>query len=527
MNRLWTLMATCIILLVTESSAFAMTFMEPVKVMHTRYDVTTQRVRGTAFLKTADLDGTELVFSVHDEGEFEQNYVSMESADGETVYLTFPVGMWFQVKEFRTEFPERKLWLVQIGVGVNVGTCETMCLIGRHGDTYVKYVTLEDVQEEGLYGYGAWWTVEDGELVVRDWERSMGSVEWDTEEFNAQVNEARIFWDEEAKWFGVRHDKFGRCEPGRWFYTDDDGANYYLRDYRIRPQPFLRGQVIREDANGETVPMLYCISTYQVNCPYTIYSGTSFDNPGDAVERGTLYDGNEANQSVRAFFERYLYREAHLKVAPKHLSKTWIPEPKTYEDELDNIYVIAATKCGGGSIHDVYIGVKEVIAYGATPKERLNKIGYKIEDISGDGIPELIIGKIDNDNPDRGTRIVLMFTYVDGETKVVLRGWGRSRYYLRDDGFLYREGSSGARYSFSTIEEISEDGTTVKNREVFATYVRENGKTRFGNFHLIYDANGDYIVKEKDEDDESEWHTRSEKLSRTVNLNLIPMADYK
>ena len=525
MNRIWALIAAFAVLLMAESSAFAMTFDAPIKIMHTRYDVTNQCIRGTVFAKTIDLDGTEIVFTVHNEGDYEKNTVSMESADGKTVYFTFPVGMWFQVKELHTEDPERKLWLAQTGVGVNVGTCETMCLIGRHGDTYVKYVTLEDLQEEGLYGYGAWWMVEDGELVVRDWERSLRSEEW--EEFNAQVNIARIFWDEEAKWFGVRHDRFDRHEPGRWFYTDDDGANYYLRT---------RGQVIREDADGEMVPMLYNVCAYQVNCPYTIYSGTSFDNPGDAVERGALYDGDNPNPSVVAFFEKFLYREAHLKVVPRQLSKTWISEPKTYEDELDNIYVIAATKPKGtGGSHSAYVGVSELI-YEATPKERLNRIGYKIEDISGDGIPELIIGEIDHEHPDRGSRIVLIFTYVDGEAKFVLKGWSRSRYYLLDDGLLYHEGSGGAAYSILTISRLSEDGTSRKTLEELSTFPLKLGsigsgreQRGIGSHHRIYDENGNCTLEELD-DPETRWQLRrmrEDYKSRAVEIDLIPMSEYK
>ena len=211
-------------------------------------------------------------------------------------------------------------------------------------------------------------------------------------------------------------------------------------------------------------------------------------------------------------------------------------EPKTYEEALDAIYDFASSdpkdRRPAIRVNVNRTGLKE-IARGDTPEERLGKIGYCIEDVSGDGIPELIIGEINNKSKNAGTRIISLYTTADGETclahegRLKINGWARSRYYLLDDGLLYHEGSGGARYSFSSIEEISEDGTSVKKREVFATYIRENGKERFGNFHLIYDENGDYTVEEKNEDNESEWHSRSEDRSRTVNLDLIPMSEYK
>ena len=197
-------------------------------------------------------------------------------------------------------------------------------------------------------------------------------------------------------------------------------------------------------------------------------------------------------------------------------------EPKTYEEVLDTVYDIASSTPKRASLDDKYVGVKEIAGHAKT-----EGIGYCIKDISGDGIPELIIGEIDHKHPDRGSRILLLYTYVDGKAKAVLRGWARSRYYLLDDGLLYHEGSGGARYSFRSIGEISEDGTSVKKREVFKTYIHKNGKEHFGNFHLIYDENGDYTVEEKNEDNESEWHSRSEDMSRTVNLDLIPMSEYK
>ena len=305
-RRIFSSCAAVAVLLMAETSAFAMTFMEPDKVMRAGYDVINQCIRGTVFMKTTDSDGTELTFNVHNEGDFEKNYASMESADGKTVYFTFPVGMRFQVKEIRTEDPERKFWLVQTGASVN--TCEKTCLIGRYGDTYVKFVSLEDLQEEKLSGYASWWTVEDGEVVVRDWVSGRSGEVWIAGRMHSRVDEVRLFWDEEAEWVGIRYDRPVVYEKGSWFYTDEDGADYFLHRFR-ETSSWIYAQVIRKNADGERIPLLYYIYTYQVQSPYTIYDGTSSVSHRDAVERGFLYDGSDANLSAVALYERVLNRK--------------------------------------------------------------------------------------------------------------------------------------------------------------------------------------------------------------------------
>ena len=100
----------------------------------------------------------------------------------------------------------------------------------------------------------------------------------------------------------------------KWFYTDKDGANYYLRQFH-KASNWISAQVVRKNANGKTTDSyLYYVYTYQVQCPYTIYKGTSFASPGEAVERGELYVDSEdtlrsdANPSVVAFFEWFRTR---------------------------------------------------------------------------------------------------------------------------------------------------------------------------------------------------------------------------
>lgn len=67
-------------------------------------------------------------------------------------------------------------------------------------------------------------------------------------------------------------------------------------------------------------------------------------------------------------------------------------------------------------------------------------IGYVMQDITGDGIPELIIGEISG-NPGF---FLDMYTVMDGEAALLVRSGERDRYYLCKNGYLENQWSAGA-----------------------------------------------------------------------------------
>ncbi len=306
--------------LLMQTSAFAMTFVDAEKVMSVGFDRGDMCVKGDESVTVTDLDGTELVFIVHDEGNWKTNYVTLTSADGETEYCSFPLGARFSVKEIHADFPDRVFWLARTGIGVSDDTCKSLCLIGRYGDTYVSYVTLDDLRDAGLVGHEVWWKVEEGELVVTGWKRSRSEDMWrHNKKWDAQLDEVRLFWDDEAQWFGIRHNSPVIYETDNWFYTDENGTNYYLR-LIDQARAWIGGQVIREYVDGETESLLYRIEDAP-QFPYTIYQGDSFAHPDEVEEQGFLYDGGEVNLSAVALFEGYLSQELSKVVARRRAAE--------------------------------------------------------------------------------------------------------------------------------------------------------------------------------------------------------------
>ncbi len=223
-------------------------------------------------------------------------------------------------------------------------------------------------------------------------------------------------------------------------------------------------------------------------------------------------------------------------------------EPKTYEEALDAIYVFALSdpkdRTTAMRVRVNRTGLKE-ITHGDAPEERLSKIGYRIEDLSGDGFPELIICEISNKRENKGKRIISLYTTADDEAylahrgRIPINGWSRNSYYLLDNGMLYNVGSSGVAYLYQSISCLSEDGTSVKTIEELSTFPLEVKTIRSGNnqrssvergSHLrIYDESGNYTLEELDET-ETEWQLqrmREYYKSRVVEIDLIPMSEYK
>ena len=117
----------------------------------------------------------------------------------------------------------------------------------------------------------------------------------------------------------------------------------------------------------------------------------------------------------------------------------------------------------------------------------LNKTGYAYYDVNGDGIEELFIGEITNDNY-KGI-IYDIYTMVNRTPKHVASGGNRDRYFVCDDYFLCNEYISGALENgwlvYNLVENSTElfpqvgfkyDAYSNKNNPWFISYDFANNK---------------------------------------------------
>ncbi len=105
------------------------------------------------------------------------------------------------------------------------------------------------------------------------------------------------------------------------------------------------------------------------------------------------------------------------------------------------------------------MGIVERIIYEDKSK-LLRSIGYLIEDISGDGIPELLIGETKQDDTDEwsAATVYACYSYADGEIVSAFEGMTRSSHKYMGNGYFYYFGSNGAMSSLTGKNHISADG---------------------------------------------------------------------
>ena len=142
----------------------------------------------------------------------------------------------------------------------------------------------------------------------------------------------------------------------------------------------------------------------------------------------------------------------------------------------------------------------------------LQEVGYAIEDISGDSVPELLIG-IDGiyNGKQEASGAFGIFTYKDGEVVNVIEGWDGNAFIYLGDGHFHHTGSSDAMYSGFGVLHLSPDGTEIIWDDYYFTSDKDGGEDIF----FFHNTTG-----------ESDINT-SEELSVSLEDFLGFMLDYE
>lgn len=200
------------------------------------------------------------------------------------------------------------------------------------------------------------------------------------------------------------------------------------------------------------------------------------------------------------------YKELYLPVLEKYCAL--IDEVISNED-------------GFASFDDGEMGVWETA--NAIGEEAYDIIGYALKDISGDEVPELIIGIFDkNEYAHTKNDIFAVYTVKDGETFYVLEGRSRNSYSLMEDNALYYYGSSGAAYSAAGEFYLSEDGTEVLCKEFYFTDTDDNNDV-----FLYRNTTGEWDSEKSelmDEEADKLWEKSEELALKTIKMDFLPLS---
>ena len=117
------------------------------------------------------------------------------------------------------------------------------------------------------------------------------------------------------------------------------------------------------------------------------------------------------------------------------------------------------------------------------------EMGYLIEDLSGDGIPELAVGGLNG-------MTNALYTLVDGKPKLVFEGWYRSSYVYMGDGHFYYYGANSAAENGQGVFYLTKDGTGLECESFLFT-----GLNRDGDLDVYYNETGSWDPAESEKSD--------------------------
>lgn len=171
------------------------------------------------------------------------------------------------------------------------------------------------------------------------------------------------------------------------------------------------------------------------------------------------------------------------------------------------------------------IGVAEIASLSKT--KMLDDIGYTITDINKDGVSELLLLQIDELNKEvcNGTRILCVFTVVDGEKTLVFEGHSRNRYYLLDDASIYNEGSNGAAYTCFGTYAFESGNSELTCADFYFTDLDADMKPL-----LLHNETGEWDAASSEAFDGNEdafWAVQSSFSKRIQTIDLNALSSYE
>lgn len=161
--------------------------------------------------------------------------------------------------------------------------------------------------------------------------------------------------------------------------------------------------------------------------------------------------------------------------------------------------------------------------------DALNMLGYTLQDINNDKVPELIFAILDNEKQGKGyygKDIYAIYTFVDGKIKFVDEGWARSNIkLLANNMFLTRGNSSNTDYVL-VLEDLLPNGNK-RCVDMYFTRSKSNNEPGFDVYRNDV-GRADVAVSQKTNmtaDDFFDMGT--EMAGDSVKLELLPLKEYK
>ena len=172
---------------------------------------------------------------------------------------------------------------------------------------------------------------------------------------------------------------------------------------------------------------------------------------------------------------------------PEQTSEQATDPDLAYSELVERFRTLVSDPFGQDSDKPGEMGVLESAR--AAGNNAVYEMGYLIEDLSGDGIPELAVGGLNG-------MINALYTLVDGKPKLVFEGWYRSSYVYMGDGHFYYYGANSAAENGQGAFYLTKDGTGLECESFLFT-----GLNRDEYLDVYYNETGSWNPAESEKSD--------------------------
>lgn len=137
-----------------------------------------------------------------------------------------------------------------------------------------------------------------------------------------------------------------------------------------------------------------------------------------------------------------------------------------YSELVERFCTLVSDPFGQDSDKPGEMGVLETAR--AAGDNAVYEMGYLIEDLSGDGIPELAVGELNG-------MTNALYTLVDGKPELVFEGRYRNSYVYMGEGYFYYYGSNSASESAKGVFYLTKNGTGLECESFLFTSLNSDG----------------------------------------------------
>jgi len=199
-----------------------------------------------------------------------------------------------------------------------------------------------------------------------------------------------------------------------------------------------------------------------------------------------------------------------------------------YDSVLEGIYQAITAGTAGDSEEDALLAIREGTQY-LNISETLSAVGYRIEDINDDRIPELLIGYVNalDDGKAFGSQVLGLYTVKDNQPVCVFGSFTRSMYQWAGDGHFYYYGSGGAIYQGFGMFTLPQGETAVKGEDFYFTDTKDDSFTEILYFHNNTGVWDSAEAEEMDVSEEEFWQLDTELSEHICSFEMTQFSDYE